>query len=107
MARKSIPEVVIRTTSDGDGYPHGIAVGVGYDPAGALADLGAAAERLVMEAIGGTRLRLADMPGPDDWGIEVVDVRLLSADPSAPYAWTAYGTLRTTGLSPLMPQDDL
>lgn len=107
MARKSIPEILIRTTSDGDGYPHGIAVGLGYDPAGALADLVAAAKRLVVDAIRGAKPRQADMFGPDDWGIDVVDVRLVSGDPSAPSAWIAYGTLRTTGLSPLMPQDDL
>jgi len=98
---------MIRTTSGGDGFPHGIAVGEGDDPAGALHDLVAVAGEMVTDLIRRAHLRQADMFDPDDWGIEVIDVRLVPGpDASAHHAWTAYGTLRTTGLSPLALQED-
>jgi hypothetical protein len=41
------------------------------------------------------------------WGLEVIDVRLTHGPGSTESGgWLAYGTLRTTGLSPLIPQDE-
>jgi hypothetical protein len=102
MARFSIPAVMVTTTADGAGYVHGVAVGIGDDPDGAIAALAAEAKRMIAEWIKSARLRQADVLGPDDWGIEVVDLRLVPGiDMEIHSPWTAYGTLRTTGLSPL------
>jgi hypothetical protein len=106
MARISLPEVTIRTTTDGDGYSHGIAVGVNHDPAGALAELAAEARKMITEMVSAADVAEHDVFGPEDWDIEVVDVRLVpgpEAGAEADQTWTAYGTLRTTRLSPLRP----
>jgi hypothetical protein len=106
MTRQSLPEVSIRTTSDGDGYPHGIAVGAGDDPTAALDAVAVVAKDTIAGLIRRLGLRDADMFGADDWGIEVIDVRLVpGTDPDAHAAWTAYGTVCTTGLSPVAPED--
>jgi hypothetical protein len=93
-----LPRVTIRTTSGGDGYEHGVAVGDDSESAGALANLRLEAMRMV-------RVILADLPAPASgrwdtrgWTIEVVDVRLTYAGADGQPEWTAYGTLRTTGL---------
>jgi hypothetical protein len=107
MARISLPEVTTRTTSDGAGYPHGIAAATDDDPVGALAGLAAEARRIIGELIEAADPAGIDMLEPGDWGVEVVDVRLVAApDADQRPAWTAYGTLRTTGLSPLMREQD-
>jgi hypothetical protein len=104
MARISIPEVLIRTTSGGDGYAHGIAVGAGDDPGGALSELAADAKAMIADLARRLRVRAADVAAPGDWGIEVADVRLVpGVDLSIQAAWTAYGTVRTTGISPIGP----
>jgi hypothetical protein len=105
MARVSIPEVTVTTTADGAGYAHGVVVGVGDDPVGAVAALAAEAKAMIAEWVRAAGLRQADVSGPDEWGIEVVDVRLVpGVNIDVQSAWTAYGTLRTTGLSPWAQQ---
>ena len=98
MANATIPDPIIRTTSDGDGFTHGLVTGTGPAPDAALAGLEREARRLV-EGMAG---QLPADAEAGRWGVEVIDVRLTPgpADAGQP-GWLAYGTLRTTGLSPM------
>jgi hypothetical protein len=119
MTDITIPPIVLRTTSDGEGFTHGLIFGIGHTPAVAAAALLAEAQKQG-EAI--ERARLAESQGhrrpgdarddetrreplrhPDPVRhYEVVDVRLAS-DPGADAQearWTAYGTLRSSPAKP-------
>lgn len=99
-ARITVPPVMIRTTSDG------IATGAGPTPDDALSELTDLArpslERMTAQAVGDD----ADTAATATWGIEVVDVRLAAGlNGMQEPGWIAYGTVRTTGLSPLAQGD--
>jgi hypothetical protein len=131
MARIALPPVRIRTTSDGDGHPHGVATGMGLSPDLALAALQQAAQirakaeaarhepdelppadtphprplTSVELAAGGDRVAGRPVPDePQEWRWEVVDVRLVpgAVDGGAP-GWVAYGTLVSEGEHPGAP----
>ena len=64
-----------------------------------------AAATLVSDAIREMGLRSSQRPDPEDWDIEVVDVFITPGqDPEGVPNWLAYGTLRTTRLSPLIEE---
>lgn len=113
-----MPPTVLRTTSDGEGFTHGLIFGVGHTPAAAAALLAEAQQQ--GEAIERARLSESEehrRPGNARDGetrreplrhadpvrhYEVVDVRLAS-DPGADAQearWTAYGTLRSSRAKP-------
>jgi hypothetical protein len=92
MPNITIPDITIRTTSDGEGYVHGLAVGTGSVDA-AIAALAAGARRQAGEA-----RELAELPAARSapqgeeavefgygsseetpWRFEVTDVRMLAA----------------------------
>ena len=105
MAPVTVPPVTIGTTSDGTGYPHGLVTGTAATPELAVADLTRAARMTVGQL-------LASLPedvnyaGTDGWAVEVIDTRLTTGPtPGLDRGWVAYGTLRTAGLSPLIPPE--
>jgi hypothetical protein len=102
----TVPEVTIRTTSNSEGHPHGIATGKGPSPELALSALRQAAHDQAEEAAWryGSRLfpRIA-RPDHDsgEWRFEVVDVRLVPAlMEGGESGWLAYGTLLSEGEQP-------
>jgi hypothetical protein len=124
-ARITIPDVTIRTPSDGDGNPHGIATGIGLSPNLALTALQQAAQIRAEEeaarhepddfppadarasrpptgaelAAGGHRVAARPLPeDPLEWRFEVIDVRLVPGVLVGGTAgWVAYGTLISEG----------
>jgi hypothetical protein len=108
MARITIPAVTLRTTSDGTGYPLGVAAGTGPTAPLALAALSREAASMA-EMAAGPFNDDADARYIEDGsgGLEVIDVRLMHGPADSQNdGWLAYGTLRTTGLSPLSPADE-
>ena len=97
----TIPECTLRTTSDGTGHAHGLALasGLTLDEAltGLTAKAHAQAEELAAEYRGDEH---KDRPDAE-WRFEVVDVRIVAGLPdSGPESWVAYGTLRSVGAHP-------
>jgi hypothetical protein len=106
MAPNPIPDITVRTTTDGAGYPLGVATGTGATAAEALDALRHDATEIAEKQaydLGSS----ADGSGVDDsWGLEVVDVRFAHG-PTDDHedGWLAFGTLCTTGVSPLIPPE--
>ena len=113
MPNITIPDITIRTTSDGEGYVHGLVVGTGSSVDAAIIELAAEARRQAEEA-----RELAELPAgrtaPDGdeavefgyssseetpWRFEVVDVHMVAGSEAAE-AWCAIGTLRSEGARP-------
>lgn len=61
---------------------------------------------MAADLAGTQRERAEEDAAAAGWGLELVDVRLVPgpADDGS-VGWCAYGTLRSTGLSPLIPDD--
>lgn len=94
MTDVTIPDIVLRTTSDGEAFAHGLAIGTGGDVDQAVNALADEARRQAEEI---TRERGDD---PARY-FEVADVRLAAdAGGESGERWAAYGTLRSTHLRP-------
>jgi hypothetical protein len=111
VADDVLPDVVLRTTCDaveglaGLFLAHGVVTGAAGTADAALDNLARSARNAVAALVAVRRFTQAEMPEPGEWGIEVADVRLVvieDPDLSRRLLWTAYGTLRTTGLSPFV-----
>jgi hypothetical protein len=128
MPRITVPAVTIRTTSDGEGYPQGIATAMGQSPELALSALKEQAQTQAekvatgrsrpgfhrssasaspplraSETSSGGRPEAALSPHdePQEWRFEVVDVRLAPAlMEGGERGWLAYGTLLSDGEQP-------
>jgi hypothetical protein len=101
MAKVTISGLGLRTTSDGAGHVHGVAVGSGSSIDAAVTNLATEAG-LLAEQIAD---QFQDSDHPDTtWQFEVVDFRLV-AGPSETTgeAWACYGTLVSTGKHPWDP----
>jgi hypothetical protein len=101
MPNITIPDIVCRTTSDGAGHAHGLAVGAGTSLDEALSALRigarAQAEEVAREYRGGEHESRPDA----EWAFEVVGVRIvIGPDGSLHDSWVAYGTLRSAGANP-------
>jgi hypothetical protein len=101
MPDSTIPECTLRTTSDGSGHVHGLALGSGLTLDEALTGLAARAqaqaEELAAEYRGDEH---RDRPDAE-WRFEVADVRIVAGPPhSDRESWVAYGTLRSIGVHP-------
>ena len=106
MASITIPEISVRTTSKGTAYSHGVAAATGTTPSRALSQLAATAGVMATDLADNLPERAQEDAAASTWGLELVDVRLVPGptdDGSA--GWCAYGTLRSTGVSPLIPDD--
>jgi hypothetical protein len=106
MASITIPEITARTTTDGTAYSHGVVAATGRTPADALGELDAVAHTTATGLADALPDCPADDARPGAWGLELVDVRLVPGPADGDTdGWCAYGTLRSTGLSPLIPED--
>jgi hypothetical protein len=97
----TIPGILLRTTSDGPGHVHGLAVANGLTLDQALATLAARAAARASEIA--AAYRGAEHAGrPDaEWRFEVIDLRITAGPPdSGGETWVAYGTLRSQGADP-------
>lgn len=101
MPNITIPECVLRTTSDGHGHVHGLTLASGPTLEKALAGLAARAHAQAEELADGFR-GAGHRGRPDaEWRFEVADVRIVAGPPgSGQEAWVAYGTLCSFGAHP-------
>jgi hypothetical protein len=102
MRKVPVPSAFVRTTSGGDGRDHLIVLAEDHSADGALARLAEEAREIVagwLKELGRKRSTIYDT---EEWRIEVVDARLVYCPDAGMGAasWVAYGTLRTTGVSP-------
>jgi len=102
MNAVTIPEITVRTTNDGDGYSHDVIAVTAEAPGQALTNLKTAARALAAELAGSAGVKAGRDSG---WGLEVIDVRVVAGPADGESGWCAYGTLRSTGMSPLIPDD--
>jgi hypothetical protein len=106
MARITIPDITVRTTSDGTGYPLGVVTGSGATAALALDALHRDASVMAEAQARLLETSAASLVDEGSWGVEVIDVRFAHGPTGhQDDGWLAFGTLRTTGLSPLIPPD--
>jgi hypothetical protein len=109
MPNITIPDITIRTTSDGEGYVHGLAHGTGSSATAAIWALAASARRQA-QIMAVAALAQAAAPHGDEavefrygedtlWRFEVIDVRLVAGS-EGDEAWCAIGTLRSEGARP-------
>ena len=112
----TVPAVTIRTTSDGEGRPHDIVTGMDLTPELALSALKEQARTQVENEAAGRRASiyhpvsaseasagglLEALDRPQEWRLEVVDVRLAQAlMEGGESGWLAYGTLLTVRKQP-------
>jgi hypothetical protein len=107
MAAITIPNVMLRTTIDGTGYKLGVAAGSGPTAPLALAALNREATTMAQAAADPLDDAAVSYIQDGTWGLEVIDLRLTHGPgPREDDGWLAYGTLRTTGLSPFIPADE-
>jgi len=117
MTDVTIPDITLRTTSDGQAFAHGLAIGTGASVDQAVNALADEAQRQAQEIererlearrasrTGGRGLPVPaaqhDGAKPERW-YEVADVRLACdpADAARTERWVAYGTLRSTRQRP-------
>lgn len=126
MTDVTIPDIVLRTTSDGGGYVHGLAIGTGANLDQAVRALMTEAERQATEVtraaadsrepvyeegpvtiVDGQAVRpkLSTTKPPPPLPVryyEVADVRLTHVPGGGDETWVAYGTLRSS----IRPQSD-
>jgi hypothetical protein len=101
MPTITIPDVTIRTTSDGAGHAHGLALGTGLTLDGALQALTAEALRQAGEIAETYRGADHDSQPDAEWRFEVVDMRIvIGPEGSRDESWCCYGTLCSTGATP-------
>ena len=101
MPNITIAGCTLRTTSDGSGHAHGLALASGLTVNEALTGLAASARGQAGElAAKYSGSEHADRPDAE-WRFEVADVRIVAGPPdSGQESWVAYGTLRSIGASP-------
>ena len=101
MPNITIPGCTLRTTSDGSGHAHGLALASGRTPGEALNELAAKAHAQAEELAAGYRgNEHRDRPDAE-WRFEVADARIVAGSPdSGRESWVAYGTLRSVGAHP-------
>lgn len=103
MPKILIPDITIRTTSDGVGHPHGITFGAGGTYNDAMIGLNQDAARMARETAEPFEAAKGEHAGRPDavWRFEVVDVRLQPGpDDNGEPSWVAYGTLVSEGADP-------
>ena len=101
MPQITIPDVTIRTTSDGAGHSHGLVVGTGELLDAAMQALQAEAQARAEEAA----VRHDDPDSTDRpdaaWQFELVDMRIVVGPAGNKFeSWCCYGTLCSTGATP-------
>jgi hypothetical protein len=103
MPNITVPDVTIRTTSDGPGHPHGLIFGPGPTLDGAVMELRQDAglrAREIAEQFSASTDEHADRPDAV-WRFEVIDVRFQPGpDDEGGPGWVAYGTLVSDGANP-------
>ena len=101
MPNITIADCTLRTTSDGAGHVHGIALASGRTPDEALTGLAAKAHAQAEELAAGYRgNEHRDRPDAE-WRFEVADVRIVAGPPDGGReSWVAYGTPRSVGAHP-------
>ncbi len=101
MPNITVPECVLRTTSDGHGHVQGLALASGRTLEEALAGLAARANAQAEELAAGYRGKEHEGRPDAEWRFEVADVRIVAGPPgSGRETWVAYGTLCSVGAHP-------